>query len=353
MNIEKLEVGRSFKNYKELCAEMGWEVKASVGTKNAQFKELARYCHFTKIGHRITITEVYDEPQEKEDGRGKSEGSRRNSTIYGELVQLLILDLLASSPLNYITISRSKLMLKTSIVNGNYTWCGQHPKKLADYTNIEVAIVYDFFNTSRSSLKGVIETALKHLQDKRIIMFDTVTKVPLRDTKFHRLATPKEKDVIMLIEKSVLDELGYETFSQVRFSKDWITYKNKVKFALHDETNIDYHYQAYEIVANKKYSEQEAKNILDYLLKETEKEEIKDELNYKVQNNMGNNAEKRQEYGFVTSGKRHRGNEHYAENIKELIRLMISQSADNIVPHIMSDDELDEDQMEAIDSIFI
>lgn len=76
MNIEKLYVGLTFKNYKVLCEELGIEIKNSSGTKNAQFKILAQYCKFEKSGQKIIITEIYETPIPKYDGRGKNPNSR-------------------------------------------------------------------------------------------------------------------------------------------------------------------------------------------------------------------------------------------------------------------------------------
>lgn len=80
MNISKLEVGKEFKNYKVLCEEL--EIKAQSGSvKKAQFKEIARYCNYEKVGHKIIIKKVYATPLPKIDMRGKSENSRNNNKL--------------------------------------------------------------------------------------------------------------------------------------------------------------------------------------------------------------------------------------------------------------------------------
>jgi len=70
MNIDKLYVGMTFKNYKEFCIAMGIPVKTSTNSKKAQFKELERYCTYIKQGQKITITEIFDKPLDKIDHRG-------------------------------------------------------------------------------------------------------------------------------------------------------------------------------------------------------------------------------------------------------------------------------------------
>lgn len=68
MYIEKLEVGQTYKNWKVLCETLGEEIKSGSG-KKFQVKEFSRYFSWSKEGQKITITEIYDEPKEKIDGR--------------------------------------------------------------------------------------------------------------------------------------------------------------------------------------------------------------------------------------------------------------------------------------------
>ena len=74
MNIENLVVGTTYKNWGVLCEVLGVESKTG-NSKPAQKKEFARYFSWEKQGQKITITEIYEEPKEKIDGRkinGKS-----------------------------------------------------------------------------------------------------------------------------------------------------------------------------------------------------------------------------------------------------------------------------------------
>ena len=72
MNIANLTVGYAYKNWKELCATLSVEPKPSGKARKPQEKEFKRYFNWEKQGQKITITEIYDEPKEKEDGRRKS-----------------------------------------------------------------------------------------------------------------------------------------------------------------------------------------------------------------------------------------------------------------------------------------
>ena len=65
---KKLENGQVFKNYKELCAFMGWKIYNGDG-KIRQFKELTSLCNYHKQGHKIIIDNVFEIQKEIPDGR--------------------------------------------------------------------------------------------------------------------------------------------------------------------------------------------------------------------------------------------------------------------------------------------
>jgi hypothetical protein len=353
MNTSKLYKGQTFKNYKELCVELEMEVKKSTDTKNAQFKELSRYCKYNKIGHKFTIEEVFEKPLPKIENRGKSTGSR--NYIYGELIQLLILDLLAKCKKGHISISRSKLMVTINMINRNYSPCGEKVKQLGKYTEIEEAVIYDFYNTSNSNFKSAIETALNNLMDKRIIWYDKVTKVCEKETKNHRYATVEEKEIIRDTEKLVLDELGYKQVSRVRCSKHWKLFKKKVKKSLNENSEINYYYLAYDIYANEVYLQEERLEILNFLMEEAKRDEYKGELNATVYLNLIENAKKRHEKGF-TSGKmsKYRISDNYVEDIKKLVNLLIDDMADYIVDDVfdIKEDEIwTEEELELFEQL--
>ncbi len=77
IKIEVLTSGKTFKNYKVLCRELGLEVKRSGDSRKAQFKELERYCTYSKVGHSIIIEEVFEQPLQKMKRQG-------NNTVYSE-----------------------------------------------------------------------------------------------------------------------------------------------------------------------------------------------------------------------------------------------------------------------------
>lgn len=319
MNINNISEGQIFKNYKVLCAELEMEVKPSAKGREYQMRELARFCKFNKTGHKITIEEIYPIPLPKIDGRGKD-------SIYGNLVQLLIADLLAQSK-GQISISRSKLMNNIGMVNDNYSEGREFIKKIALYVDIDEKIVYDFYNTTSGSFKQIVETALHSLMDKRVIMYNTVIKVSEKDQYSTRMASKEELQLIMNIEKSVLIDLGYKAISDVRISKDWIRFKETTKQLLHKQSDINFYFTAYDITIHEEYIVEERNELIDLLLNKIKRQESKNELNELILANLLINAKKRN----TTESKskkmeRVRRDFNYVTNFEQLMKLLIDKS---------------------------
>jgi hypothetical protein len=294
MKIEKLEAGQTFKNYKDLCAELDMEVKKSTNSKNAQYKELARYCDFSKVGHQIIINEVFSEQKPKVDNR------RDNNSVYRNLVEFLVCDYLAQYEGN-LCVSRTELMRRIGMININYGYCSQNAEKLSIYIDdtekrkIDEKVIYDFYNTNNGNFKGIVESALDSLMDKRVIRYYQVRKVHLSNEYLNRIAEPEEENVIDDTEKEVLIELGYENMQSVRQSKDWAKFKTKVNKLLAKHTNIKYYYNAYNIRISDKYIEDERDKLLTLLLEDSRREKMKSELNETIIKRIADKAQKRHE----------------------------------------------------------
>jgi hypothetical protein len=340
LNINNLNVGMVIKNYKELCNVLEIEIKKGTDSKKGQLKELERYCKYVRSGHSFTIKEIYETPISKTDNRGKSLGSRKNNTVYGELIQFLILDLLVQGKNNgHLSIGRNKLMKTIGMVNENYSYGHDNVNKISKYIDINENVVYDFYNTTNSNFKSTIDTALKNLYDKRIISYDTVTKVNERNKSNVRLATEHERSTILECEKLILQELGFDKVSEIRNSIFWNTFKYDVKKLIQSKLDIEYYFIAYDITINEKFILDERKHLLDFLLEDLKRKEYKDTLNGTIILKLLTNATKRYKTAF-TSGKKYnfRLNKKYVDDIKRLINIVVDHQTGNVINRIMNID---------------
>ena len=84
MTLKNISSGIRVANYKELCKLLEEPVKAG-NSKKAQLKDFEKYFAYEKDKNAYIITEIYDVPQLKEDGRQK----------YLQLLEPIILNYLA------------------------------------------------------------------------------------------------------------------------------------------------------------------------------------------------------------------------------------------------------------------
>jgi len=324
LRLDKLQAGKTFKNYKELCKELEMPVKTS-NSKKAQLKELQRYCKLIKSGHSFTVVEVYNTPLKKLDNRGKN-------SIYNDLIQTLIIDYLLDSnkKINYIT--KHKLLKYLQMINDNYTYCSKNIPYLSIYTNIDEYIIQDFFNTSNSNFQHAIENALYNLRDKSIAISEKVIMVCNKNF-IHKEATDKDKDIILQCEKEILNEFNFKELTHVRISNRWEDFKIRLTELLQERSDIVFYYVSYKITANEKmYILNEynylMQKLIDFYMSDIDK---KDKLNEIICERLIQNAIRRK--NLINNNKKineARQINSYIEDNKILIDLLINKNAKDI-----------------------
>lgn len=98
MNLENLKTGERYK-YKDLCLAFGFQ-PATGNTKKKHLTTFEQYLNIKKDGTWFIVTEIYDSPKEREDGRiqtlAQHRGTgRKPSFEYDDELQLMILLYLA------------------------------------------------------------------------------------------------------------------------------------------------------------------------------------------------------------------------------------------------------------------
>lgn len=345
MNIEILKEGQKYKNYKELCKTLDVKIQSGA-SKKAQLKELSCYCDYMKVGHSFVIKEIYDNPKVKYDGRGKK-------SLYGDMVQFLIADLLVRTEVKHLSISKNQLLLAVNMINENYGFCSKRIKALSEYTSIAPYVIHDFYNTSNSNFRSAIETALKNLYNKRLIWYKDIIKV-CTGRGLHKEATIEQLDQINRYEHKALKDFPCETVTEIRKTKYWSEFKDKVREYLNQNTNISYYYQAYFISIEEEYLKNERDKLLEYMLDEHHKKELKSKLNDTVVNNFIKNANTRYDNALNGSAKMvsYRFDVEYPKKIKLLIEMLINTNYEDISQTINEiSDKIDEDVKTQLDSL--
>ena len=68
---------KTYKNYKQLCEDMGWSTVRG-NTKVKHLKELDSLCKWHKEGNKIVIDEIYSQPAEEDSCRTLYDNSSKS-----------------------------------------------------------------------------------------------------------------------------------------------------------------------------------------------------------------------------------------------------------------------------------
>jgi len=324
LNIEKLknkinEDGNELKSYRDLCNAL--EIKPKGGNqKKAQLKELERYIKLSKgKGYRLIVDEIYDTPKPES----------KKSSVYGGIVQILLTDFFIKAGVEKMYITKSYLMQQVNLINKNYRKNKKNAKEYSISNSINEHTLHDFFDTTDSTLGGVIETALKALQNKAIILFTEDHIVRQSETSVYRMATDSERRVILKTRDKLLKKYGYSSIRKILFSEHQHQYKKETSEILKEEIGVSNVFKGYNIdILQDSITEKQSKMILK-LLSMSESEEYKEELNEIVIDRLLNNAYNRHEkvkmdkvaFGKRTLSKKEeaRRSNEYIDEIKIII----------------------------------
>lgn len=258
------------KNYKELCKVL--EVEPRDGSRNKKYhlREMERHFKFEQDGRKFIIKDIYTIQKENKRGRGM-QGKFTND------LQDIFLRVLSQSEKGELLFSKGMLFKQANLVNKNYAIAKRNIPKLSEITQVEEDVCYDFFNNTNDKMISYVETALKRLRSRRLIVWEKVMVVAKYSTIKnqlgesilhivedengnwnanatayiqHRQATYEEKQAILKIEKETLKEMGFKDTQEAFLRGKWFEYKNNVNAILQERLNIKFHYEGYLITYN-------------------------------------------------------------------------------------------------------
>lgn len=288
MNIKNLSIGQTIKNYKELCSIIEEKVRTG-NSKKAHLKELESLCDYHKKGNSFIIDEIYQTPKEVP-GR-KIYG---NTSIYGEDIKVLMLNLLVQSNTGNILLPTCEILKELKMTNNNYSYGMRNMKQLSKKTNIEQIYIQDFYNHTHNSMKSALESALNILQKEALIYWtkslvlcysgndDSSNSIKSRK---YIVASDDEIKKILKEEKDVLKEMNFSSTHQIVQCGKWKEFITETNKRIYNKYNILYFYKAYKILSNKSQVIEELKTI--------EKVQIENSLNQKLVINLQKNSKQR------------------------------------------------------------
>lgn len=281
INTSRLQVGRVVKNYKELCALLGEEFKQGGDSRKAQLKEFARYFEWEKSGQKFLITDIYDTPLPKEDGRNKGK--------YVKCIEIILLNYLSKQKGYTYTLSKKKWWELLGMVNRKYDNVSQEELLEIDpvITKFEIRQYYQRCN---KKLEEILFSALRSLSSRKLIDWGIETVIVTRNQgKTHfRVANEFEKKIILRAERYVLHKIMHlEKMFNVFAKQKQDEFYRLVNEILEDSLDKEwqYYYKQVKIIYN---HDQVVEAIPDI-----EAELRKLELNDKVVNTLNEHAKEK------------------------------------------------------------
>ena len=224
IDTSKLSEGTLVKNYKEMCSLLGCTTRTG-NSKKSQIKNWKRYFDFEKVGQKFLIAEIYAEPFPTEDSRKLKEG------LYVKYIELLLLKHLSECQGHQTKISKGSLYSVLGLANHNY-------KNLRDDYEIvrenvqenvgrAVAIsnfdVRHFYQRADTKLTKILYTALESMSKRFLIKYESEYIIILNreeddngeEVLHTKIANAKEVSQILAAQHIVLNEMGFETITQV------------------------------------------------------------------------------------------------------------------------------------------
>ena len=299
INTSNLKVGQVVKNYKELCALLEEEVKTGKSNQ-LQLDNLNRFFEWEKAGQKFIITDIYDTPLPKVDGR-----SSGNNSKYVKCIELLLLRYLLDKKDYTATLTKRNWWQILGMINNKYNQIERDKEKREELQkNNPILTSYEikhFYQRSNKKLQQILFSALNSLSSRKLIEYEIETVIVKEDDKGkmrYEIATKYEKKAILKEERYILRYvMGYEKIIQVfcRFEQD--KYYAKVNERLYELYKWQHYFKRIRIVYNQEY--------ISDAINDIGSEIIREELNDKVVSALNNNAahiykKKTQEYDETT-----------------------------------------------------
>lgn len=243
VNVQNLKEGDSVKDYKTLCSLIEEPVRTGGNAKKAHEKRLRRYFDWESKGHKYIITEIYDEPLPKEDGRSKG-----NNSIYLKHIELLILNHLNNNKGNEASLTIRNILIMLGMINNNYLneqW-ELEEKFISNGNDVTDFHINHFYQRSYKKLNRILFDALKSLRNQRLIDYEEAKIINIDENgcnNTYRKATKEECDKIREAEREVLKKLGLDSMVQVHLKFMNEIFYNDVNNILYDKYKIRFYYK--------------------------------------------------------------------------------------------------------------
>lgn len=284
-NRSNLKEGNTY-TYKQMCELLGITYYSGGTSKDAQLKTIQRcICIEKKAKGRYLVKKYYKVPLPTDLGNEDNLGAN----TYGNMFLLSMINYIEENNYwelldreGYLYFSRPYLYEQMKMCNENYKSYKYNRKTLAEEYKMDIDIIHDFYDYNENLFKGNLSKASKNLYNRRLAIIDEKCMVIVDINENHRLATEKEKSLILDCEKEALQEMNFTTIQQVHATHRLREYYNraneiiKTKIANGDKDymsfgkDFDYCYKVIKVNTTSRLLKVGYKELLDEIAKAKE-----------------------------------------------------------------------------------
>lgn len=287
------------KNYKHLCQLLEQPVKFN-NSKLAQLKEFTRYFSYKKQGQKIIITEIFNEPKAKQDGRFKG-----NRSIFTDDIEYVLLEHIYRT--NKHTFTLNELYSLLGFINERYRSLEHYTKLSKEHnshyieelpdTVVTVFDVKDFYRRATQKMDRLLYTTLDNLQKRNLISYNKKKVFVYKDANDNsvskKCSTDQELKILNDVKTRTLAEMNFSSEQEMYGKFKYIEFYSKIVKYLREMYDLDYFYTELLIKpqANvntsilsegllRQHRENINTNLITSLNEQMEKRHIKNKSNY-------------------------------------------------------------------------
>lgn len=210
VNTSNIEIGDCFKNYKDLCSALNQPVYSGC-QKKAQLDNFRRFFDYEKIGIKFYITDIYETPLPKQH-------KYPANAIYVQYIEHILLQYLSQHPNGEVYIPSQYLWLELGMINYNFIEMQDKDKKnelLELNEKMTMFQINNFYKRCRFKFNKIIESSFESLRKQKRINYWKIHTVKHLGKFKTEEATLTEEQLILKIEREILDEFGFEKINEV------------------------------------------------------------------------------------------------------------------------------------------
>lgn len=249
----KLKEGQVFKNYKELCNYLGWNITDGK-SKTKQIENLRYLCRFERVGHKYVIVKILNDKLPEKQPRIS------NHAKYVQPFEVLIKNFFEESESSFLVIGKFDFLCTLEVITPDVS-------EMFSVNYISESCDIDMKSKTFAVFKSIfldhlfvkLDTSLESMHKRHLIDLKKVMLIKTYDSLTPRKATESENAFLNKISDEVLEELKCKTKNEVIIKNLNIVYKAKIKEKILKSKfkHIKFYEQGYLIGYAKKVEEYE------------------------------------------------------------------------------------------------